>query len=55
MAEAVFAGTVVVMLGTSALYHRIAWTPEVRAWLRRSPSSATPVGPGVRGEVRQAA
>ena len=35
VAEAVFAGTVVMMLGTSALYHRFAWTPEVRARIRR--------------------
>jgi len=35
VAEAVFAGTVVTMLGTSALYHRVAWRPEVRARLRR--------------------
>jgi hemolysin III len=40
VAEAVFAGTVVVMLGTSALYHRIAWRPEVRVWLRRLDHSA---------------
>jgi hemolysin III len=35
VAEAVFAGTVVMMLGTSALYHRIAWRPEVGFWIRR--------------------
>ena len=32
---AVFAGSVAVMLGASALYHRVAWSPRVRPWMRR--------------------
>ena len=32
---AIFAGSVVSMLGASALYHRITWSPRVRPWLRR--------------------
>ena len=35
VAAAVFAGSVVVMLGASALYHRVTWTPRVRPWMRR--------------------
>jgi hemolysin III len=31
----VFAGSVAAMLGTSALYHRITWSPRVRPWMRR--------------------
>jgi hemolysin III len=31
----VFAASVVVMFGASALYHRPTWTPRRRAWLRR--------------------
>jgi len=31
----VFAASVVVMFGASALYHRPTWTPKQRAWLRR--------------------
>ena len=34
-AAAVFAGSVVAMLGASALYHRITWSPRVRPWMRR--------------------
>jgi hemolysin III len=34
-AAAIFAGAVAVMLGASALYHRITWTPRVRPWMRR--------------------
>jgi len=34
-AAAVFAGSVVAMLGASALYHRVTWTPNVRLWMRR--------------------
>jgi hemolysin III len=33
---AVFAASAVVMLGVSALYHRITWTPRIRAWMRRA-------------------
>ncbi len=32
---AVFAVSVVTMLGASALYHRITWSPRVRPWMRR--------------------
>jgi hemolysin III len=32
---AVFAGSVVAMLGASALYHRVAWGPRARPWMRR--------------------
>jgi hemolysin III len=31
----VFAASVAVMFGASALYHRPTWTPKRRAWLRR--------------------
>lgn len=33
---AVFAGSVAVCFGTSALYHRVAWTPRLRLWMRRA-------------------
>lgn len=32
---AIFAGSVAAMLGASALYHRITWSPRIRPWLRR--------------------
>jgi len=35
VAAAVFAVSVVTMLGASALYHRITWSPRVRPWMRR--------------------
>jgi hemolysin III len=35
LAAGVFAGSVAGMLGTSALYHRITWSPRVRPWMRR--------------------
>jgi hemolysin III len=35
VAAAVFAASVVLMLGASALYHRITWSPRVRPWMRR--------------------
>src|SRR5947208_9487179 len=35
LAAAVFAGSVVVCFGASALYHRVTWTPRVRLWMRR--------------------
>ena len=35
LAGAVFAASVVVMFGASALYHRPTWTPARRRWLRR--------------------
>lgn len=34
-AAAVFAGSVAAMLGASALYHRVTWSPRIRPWLRR--------------------
>ena len=40
LAGAVFAISVIVMLGTSALYHRISWTPNRRAWMRRADHTA---------------
>jgi hemolysin III len=33
---AVFAGSAVVMLGTSSLYHRVTWSPRARLWMRRA-------------------
>jgi hemolysin III len=35
VAAAVFAGSVVVMFGASALYHRVTWSPRARYWMRR--------------------
>jgi hemolysin III len=35
IAAAIFSGTVVIMFGASALYHRFTWSPGVRSWLRR--------------------
>jgi hemolysin III len=35
-AAAVFAVSVVVCLGTSALYHRVTWTPHRLLWMRRA-------------------
>ncbi|HEY3542690.1 MAG TPA: hemolysin III family protein [Gaiellaceae bacterium] len=32
---AAFAAAVVAMLGASALYHRVTWSPRVRPWMRR--------------------
>jgi len=34
-AAAVFATSVALCFGTSALYHRVSWTPGVRLWMRR--------------------
>jgi hemolysin III len=34
-AAAVFAGSVAVCFGVSALYHRVSWTPRLRVWMRR--------------------
>jgi hemolysin III len=36
----VFALSVAAMLGVSALYHRIAWPPRTRAWMRRLDNAA---------------
>ncbi len=35
VAAAVFAGAVAACFGSSALYHRITWTPRRRLWMRR--------------------
>jgi hemolysin III len=35
VAAAVFAGSAVVMLAASSLYHRGRWSPRVRPWIRR--------------------
>jgi hemolysin III len=35
VAASIFAGSVAVMLGASALYHRVTWSPRVRPWMRR--------------------
>jgi hemolysin III len=32
---AIYAGALAGLLGSSALYHRVTWRPQVRAWLRR--------------------
>lgn len=34
-AAAIFAGSVALMLGASALYHRVTWSARVRPWMRR--------------------
>lgn len=35
VAAAVFAASAAAMLGASALYHRVTWTPRARLWMRR--------------------
>jgi hemolysin III len=35
VSAAVFAGSVVLMFGASALYHRVWWSDRVRPWMRR--------------------
>ncbi len=35
LAASVFACSVAAMLGASALYHRVTWSPRVRPWMRR--------------------
>jgi hemolysin III len=35
LAAAIFAASVVSMLGASALYHRVTWSPRMRPWMRR--------------------
>jgi hemolysin III len=35
VAAAVFAASVAICFGASALYHRVTWTPPVRLWMRR--------------------
>jgi hemolysin III len=34
-AATVFASSVAVCFGASALYHRVTWTPDLRRWMRR--------------------
>lgn len=34
--SAVFASSAAAMLGVSALYHRVTWSPRVRPWMRRA-------------------
>jgi hemolysin III len=36
VAASVFAGSVAVCFGLSALYHRVNWRPRVRLWMRRA-------------------
>jgi hemolysin III len=62
-AAAVFAGSVVLMLGASALYHRVTWSVRARPWMRRLDHAGiylliagtyTPVGLlTVRGSMRE--
>src|SRR5262245_1348407 len=35
-AAAIIAGSVATCFGTSALYHRVGWTPRLRLWMRRA-------------------
>jgi hemolysin III len=35
-AAAIYAASLALLLGVSAVYHRFHWTPRVRAWLRRA-------------------
>jgi hemolysin III len=35
IAMSIYAVSLSAMLGTSALYHRVTWTPDVRRWMRR--------------------
>ena len=35
LAAAIYAGCVTLLFGASALYHRVTWSPPVRAWMRR--------------------
>ena len=35
VASSIYVTALAVMFGASALYHRVAWAPGVRAWLRR--------------------
>ena len=35
VAASVFASSVAICFGASALYHRVTWTPPVRLWMRR--------------------
>jgi len=35
VASSIYVAALVVMFGASALYHRVTWSPPVRAWMRR--------------------
>ncbi len=35
VAASIYAAAVSALLGTSALYHRVTWRPQVRRWMRR--------------------
>src|SRR5262245_16267321 len=35
IAMSIYAFSLSAMLGTSALYHRVTWTPDLRRWMRR--------------------
>jgi hemolysin III len=35
LAAAIYASSVSALFGTSALYHRVTWTPAARRWMRR--------------------
>jgi hemolysin III len=35
LAATIYAAAVSALLGTSALYHRVTWRPDVRRWMRR--------------------
>src|SRR2546427_12075728 len=35
LGAAIFAGSVAVCFGASALYHRVTWSPPARLWMRR--------------------
>jgi hemolysin III len=35
VAAIIFAASVAAMLGASALYHRVTWSPRIRPWMRR--------------------
>ncbi len=40
LAAALYSASLVVLFGTSALYHRVTWAPGPRAWMRRLDHSA---------------
>lgn len=40
LAAAIYAGSLATLLGTSALYHRPAWSPGPRRWMRRADHAA---------------
>jgi hemolysin III len=35
VASAIYVGALAALFGVSALYHRVSWSPPVRAWMRR--------------------